>query len=46
MHPHVAVNEGVLSVFDLEQGFLEADLCPKLLLFLLGESKGDQSFWH
>jgi hypothetical protein len=38
----VAVNEGVLTVLDLEQGFSDADLCDKLLLFLLGESEGEE----
>jgi hypothetical protein len=38
-HPRTAVNEGVLNVLDREQGFSDADLCLKLLLFLLGESE-------
>jgi hypothetical protein len=41
-HPCVAVNEGVLTVLDLEQGFSDADLYLKLLLFLLGESDGEE----
>jgi hypothetical protein len=41
-HPCVAANEGVLTVLDLEQGLLDADLCVKLLLFLLGESEGEE----
>jgi hypothetical protein len=40
-HPCVAVNEGVLNVLDLEQGFSDDNLCLKLLLFLLGESEGE-----
>jgi hypothetical protein len=41
-HPRVAVNEGVLNVFDLEQGFSDADLCLKLLLLLLDESEEEE----
>jgi hypothetical protein len=41
-HPCVAVNEGVLNVLDIEQGFSDADLCFKLLFLLLGESEEEE----
>jgi hypothetical protein len=41
-HPCVAVNEGVLNVFDLEKGISDADLCLKLILFLLDESEEEE----
>jgi hypothetical protein len=41
-YPCVAVNEGVLTVLDLEQGFSDADLWLKLMLFLLDESEEEE----
>jgi hypothetical protein len=41
-HPRFAVNEGVLNVLELEQGFSDADFRLKLLLLLLGESEEEE----
>jgi hypothetical protein len=41
-HPRGAVNEGILNVLNLEQGFSDADLCLKLLEILLGESEEEE----
>jgi hypothetical protein len=41
-HSHVAVNEGVLNILDIEQGFSDAHFRLKLLLLLLGESEEEE----
>jgi hypothetical protein len=41
-NPHITVNEGMLNVLDLEQGFSDADLCLKLLLLLLSLSEEEE----
>jgi hypothetical protein len=41
-HPRVTVNEGVLTVLDLEQGFSDADFRLKLLLLLLAELEEEE----